>query len=51
MSLLTHLVFQPIEPNEDIPTENREDDFILDDGIDEEGISQFWSEVQSDIHQ
>lgn len=50
MSLLSHLVFQPIEPNEDIPLENREDDFVLSDGIDEESISQFWSEVQSDIH-
>jgi hypothetical protein len=50
MSLLRHLVFQPIEPDEDIPPENREEDFVLTEGIDEEGISKFWSEVQKDIH-
>jgi hypothetical protein len=52
MSELNYLQFQPIDPSsEDVSNgQQKDEDIILDEQIDENSLETYWDEVVQDIH-
>lgn len=54
MSLFHHISFHPVDPlgdglREEIVAEQQESEAIDLEEIDEQGLSQFWGEVEEDV--
>jgi len=52
MSELNYLQFQPIDSSSDdtFSTQQKDEDIILDEQIDENSLENYWEEVVEDIH-
>jgi len=52
MSELNYLQFQPIDSSSDdtFNTQQKDEDIILDEQIDENSLENYWEEVVQDIH-
>ncbi len=53
MTLLNHLIFQPIDTDaDDIPVNHQhEEDINLNDQVDEAELEHYWDRVVDDLHQ
>ena len=53
MSELNYLQFQPIDSSSDDTSsgQQKDEDIILDEQIDENSLENYWDEVVQDIHQ
>lgn len=52
MSELNYLQFQPIDPSSDdaLNGQQKDEDIVLDEQIDENSLENYWEEVVQDIH-